>query len=63
MAEINQTGGVKTYTVSSSELIFKGAGDNGSRLWLPVAFDDYGIKTVEQLEEALEAGRGEWCQD
>lgn len=47
MAEINQTGGVKTYTVSCRELIFKGAGDNGSRLWLPVAFDDYGIKTVD----------------
>lgn len=37
--------------------------DDGSNLWLPVVFEDYGIKTAEQLEEALRAGRGEWWQD
>lgn len=37
--------------------------EDGSNLWLPAAFDDYGIKTAEQLKEALGAGRGEWWQD
>lgn len=37
--------------------------DDGSNLWLPAAFDDYGIETAAQLKEALEAGRGEWWQD
>lgn len=37
--------------------------DDGSSLWLPAAFDDYGIETAAQLRETLEAGRGEWWQD
>ena len=37
--------------------------DDGSSLWLPAAFDDYGIETAAQLKETLEAGRGEWWQD
>lgn len=37
--------------------------DNGSNLWLPAAFFDYGIKTADGLKEVLEAGRSEWWQD
>ena len=37
--------------------------DDGSSLWLPAAFDDYGIETAAQLKEALETERGEWWQD
>lgn len=37
--------------------------DDGSSLWLPAAFDDYGIENAAQLKETLEAGRGEWWQD
>lgn len=37
--------------------------DNGSNLWLPAAFFDYGIKTAHGLKEVLEAGRSEWWQD
>ena len=32
-------------------------------LWLPATFGDYGIKSVEQLEDAIKNERGEWWQD
>lgn len=36
--------------------------DDGSSLWLPVVFEDYGIETAAQLKEVLGTGRGEWWQ-
>lgn len=37
--------------------------DNGSHLWLPAAFVDYDIETVEQLKDMIENEQGEWWQD
>ena len=37
--------------------------DNGSNLWLPAAFVDYDIETVEQLKDMIDNEIGEWWQD
>lgn len=51
MTENKQTTDVKTYTVSSCEVIYKGAGN------------DIDLRTADQLKEVLEEVRSEWWQD
>lgn len=37
--------------------------DNGSHIWLPATFFDYGIETADQLKDTIVNECGEWWQD